>query len=100
MKKLIFLFILILLLPFACSKKSPTEADTFLLEVDNATIFTLEIFVDGNSAGTSQTNTKKEMGNFKKSSNTHLEAKYSGQTLAEIYEDTRNVDKVLFKIVM
>jgi uncharacterized protein YcfL len=98
MKKL-FLLILIPLLLFACSK-SPTETNTFLLEVDNQTILDLKIYVDGAFAGDSDANTKVEMGDWTKGENTHLEAKYDTLTVLNQYQDTREFNKVTLLIAM
>ena len=101
MKKSIFLLIpLVILLLFACSKKSPTEASgTFILEVDNQSPLTLKIYVDDNFAGDSETNTKKEMGSFDKGENTHFEAKIDTLTVLDTHQDTRTVDKFILTIV-
>jgi hypothetical protein len=98
MKRVLFL-ILIPMLLFACSK-NPTESETFLLEVDNQTILDLKIYVDGDFAGDSNANTKVEMGEWDKGSNTHFEAKYDTLTVMEQYQDTRNYNKVVLTISM
>jgi len=103
MKRIIFILILLLIFcctNFSCTKKSPSEPTTFILEVDNRTPVTFKIYVDDNFAGDSEANTKKEMGSFDNGDNTHLEARFDTLTVFETYQDTRQVAKYIMVLQM
>jgi hypothetical protein len=101
MKKRILLLILVLSVSFlTCSKKSPSEPTTFILEVDNRTILDLDIFVDGDFADESEANTVKEMGSFDCGDNSHLEARYDTLTIFETHQKTTGVQKYIMVLTM
>ena len=101
MKKLVLLLVLLLSVSFlTCSKDSPTEAATFILEVDNRTVLDLDIYVDGNSAGESEANTVKEMGSFDCGDNTHLEARMDTLTIFETHQKTTGIQKFIMVLTM
>jgi hypothetical protein len=101
MRKLALVLVLLLSVSFlTCSKKSPSEPTTFVLEVDNRTISNFDIYVDGDFAGESEANTVKEMGSYVCGENTYFEARYDTLTIFDTHQNTTGVQKYVMVLQM
>lgn len=97
----VVLGIVLCLLALGCSKKNPTGASqTFVLEVDNRTVITFDIHVNGSFAGVSEANTKKELGSFEQGKDTHIEVVFNDVTIYEVFQNTMGASKYTLVIAM